>query len=79
MEVKTRVLLLIVLIVYKVASENHDFGRMKNFACRYQLYFRRKNVEAASIAGIFSWNTWIPQNTQRVSSSLIGCILHGMG
>ena len=30
MEVKTRVLLLIVLIVYKVASEN--FGRTKNFA-----------------------------------------------
>ena len=52
MEVKTRVLLLIVLIVYKVASEN--FSRMKNFACRYPLYFRRKNVEAASIAGIFS-------------------------
>ena len=40
------------LIVYKVASKN--FGRMKNFACRYPLYFQRKNVEAASIAGIFS-------------------------
>ena len=26
---------------------------MKNFACRYPLYFRRKNVEAASTAGIF--------------------------
>ena len=47
MEVKTRVLL---LIVYKVTSKN--FGGMKNFA--YPLYFRRENVEAASIAEIFS-------------------------
>ena len=52
---------------------------MKKFACRYPLYFGRETLEAAGIARIFSRNTWIPQNTQRISSSQIGCILYGMG
>ena len=30
------------------------FGRIKSFACRYPLYFRRENVEVASIDLIFT-------------------------
>ena len=40
-------------VVCKVGFRN--FGRIKS-ACRYPLYFRRENVEAASVAGIFFVN-----------------------
>ena len=54
--VKTQVLVLFTNLV------------LECFVCRYPLYFWRENVEAASIAGIFTWNTTgcIPQNRQQV-------------
>lgn len=45
MVVKCRILLKLLLEI---------FGRIKSFACRYPLYFRRENVEVASIDVIFT-------------------------
>lgn len=45
MVVKCRVLLKLLLEI---------FGRIKSFACRYPLYFRRENVEVASVDVIFT-------------------------
>ena len=38
-------------VIYKLASGN--FGRIE-IACHYPFYFQKENVEASSIAGIFS-------------------------
>ena len=51
-------------VVYKLASGN--VGRIKKFGCLYLLYFRRENVEAASIAGFFL--TYHPMHTTEYSA-----------
>ena len=48
MVVKTRV------VQFCLQSSSGNFGRMKNFACRYPLHVRRENVEALGVAGMFS-------------------------